>query len=427
MNEILTIIFTIITIFFTRKNIQYGIAGFMLIAIFPNIQGREIFGITGLNSMNFIFLAIFIKYFLPRIAGKIKENYDPKTFITQLIIILFYLHIIFIIRHISDFYISSPKGIFTAFFTFFIRPLQYYIVLYILFKTIRSIKDIEKYFFIVFLATLIGVVVLFFQYTFMDFSRREMWSNEFAGHKNAFGVRVAFFAIISIIFYFYSNKKSIKLLSLSGLILGGGVLIFSLSRTAWVSFLAGLIFLLYKANLKRMILLIPVAFLILSATPLSDTIFERIEQRGTQGDEFNRLTAGRADKKWQPQIDAIIDNPIFGGGSIGLLGHSGYLSTWNQLGLLGLIISFVIFYKMYRQMDIIRENSPPEKSFEFALPLTGQVLIFMVPFINLTGSLTFIKNTTMPTLFILFFFFIASIKLNYIYKLEYLTKQYKTE
>jgi O-antigen ligase len=411
MVEALTIIYALVILFLTRKDIRYGLAGFILVSIFPQIQGKEMFGITGFNATNLIFLGVILKYYLPRFAGKVQENEKTTSYIITLILILLFFQIIFTIRYLADFNRISIMGIINATNSHVIKPFLYYIVLYILFKTIKNIRDIKIFLIVTCIATLLGALVLFYQSTILQYSRQAMWWNEFAGHKNTYGVKLAFFTLISFVFYFYSYEKKIKILSLIGIIIGGSVLIFSLSRTAWLAFMIGMIFIILKSKMKKLLLLIPVIFIVFASTPLFDVVEERIYQRNAGGSELNQITSGRVEQKWQPQIDAIIENPIFGGGRVGLLGHNGYLAVWNQIGILGLVLTIITFYKMYVEMKLLNDSIIINSNIVRAFTITGMALVIAVPVVNLTGSLIFFKYESMPTLFLLMFFYISSLKL----------------
>jgi hypothetical protein len=422
MENLLTIIYAVLILFLTKKDIRYGLAGFILVSIFPQVQGKEMFGITGFNATNLIFIGIALKYYLPWLAGKVRNEVKWNNTLTTLILFLLFFQIVFTIRYIADFNQIGMIGIFNTFNSLIFKPFIYYIVIFILFNTIKTFKDIKIFFFILCIATFLGAIVLFYQSTVLEYTRQAMWWNEFAGHKNTYGVKIAFFTLISFIFFFYSNEKSMKIFSLCGIIIGGGVLIFSLSRTAWLAFMAGIIFFIFNSKMKKILLFVPIIFIVFASTPLFDVVEERMfEKKASSGSELNQLTAGRIEQKWQPQIDAIIDNPIFGGGRVGLLGHSGYLAAWNQIGLLGLIISVIIYYKMYSEIKSINNILPSKKNLSSAFTITGMALIFTVPVINITGSLLFFRYADLPSIFLLAFFYMASIKLKEIIVKEYLS------
>jgi hypothetical protein len=181
----------------------------------------------------------------------------------------------------------------------------------------------------------------------------------------------------------------------------------------------GMIFLMFKTKMKKLLLAVPIIFIVFASTPLFDVIEERMFQMNAGGSQLNQITAGRMEMKWQPQIDAIIEDPIFGGGRVGLLGHSGYLAAWNQIGLLGLIISILIYYTMYNEMKLLNEVLPEKTNLSKAFTLTGMTLIFTVPVINITGSLLFFRYPDIPSVFLVMFFYVASIRIKEIIVKEY--------
>jgi len=424
MIELISLVYALVILILTKKDIRYGIGGYIFICIFPNIQGREIFGITGFNAMNIIFLGVVLKYYLPRFSGRIKIKSDKLPLI-EFILILLLLQITFMLRYLDEYYLlGNIRSMVVTFVELIVKPIEYYLILYFLYKSINSIKEIKIFLLILISAGVVGVIVLFWQVTITKISYSEIFWNNFAGHKNTWGVKVALLDIITLVTFLLTKNKKWKIFALISFVLGLGVLIFSLSRTAWVAFAVGTIFIMYKSNLKKALLFIPLVFIVISSTPLADKIIERMGRENAEANtsQLNKITAGRVEKKWLPQIEAIEENPLFGGGTVGLLGHSGYLAVWNQIGLLGLLITSYIFIKMYFDLNKIHQATRDKSEFVRIITLTGLTLLLMVPIINITCSVVFFRLNDAPSLLMIGFFYISGIKIKNIYLNEYLKK-----
>ncbi|MHA1341617.1 MAG: O-antigen ligase family protein [Promethearchaeota archaeon] len=410
--SILTISFALVFSFLVFKNIKYGIIGFIIVSIFPNIQSRQIFGLTGLNAMNIIFFAVILRYFLDFL--KKESNYKmEKLPILKGIIFIFILQFIFWLRLICmkgpyyKFYYANP---FLALNGQFLKPLEYYIILYLIYKSINTKKDLKIYFYYFYLATFIGMIYLFMNYVILkvDPYSWEMWSNVFAGHKNVFGITAAIMSLVSISFYLHVDDYKMKLLIMCGGIISSFVLIYSLSRNAWASFLMALLYLLYKEKKMKAFFIPFFISLILILTPLSNIVIKRAS-RGLESGNLNEITAGRFGNQWANQWKGIKKNPIIGGGEIALLHHSGYLTIWNKQGILGLIITFIILYKMLKLFLVIFTN----KAFvgiTKAFSLAGLSLVVLVLFANIAGDFQ-IVGKNMHNTFLIMFIYISSFRL----------------
>src|SRR5690606_27703692 len=254
-------------------------------------------------------------------------------------------------------------------------------------------------------------------------SYSEIFWHNVAGHKNTWGVKVALSDIITLVTFLLTKNKKWKIFAIISFVLALRVLIFSLSRTAWVAFMVGILFLMFKSQLRKLLLVLPILFIVISITPLSETIISRMEYKATDsGSELNQITAGRVEKKWLPQIEAIEENPLFGGGTVGLLGHSGYLAVWNQIGLLGLLITSYMSIKLYCDLNKIHQATRDKSEYVRIITLTALTLLLMVPIINITSSVVFFRLNDAPSLLMIGFFYISGIKIKNIYLNEYLKK-----
>src|SRR5690606_11019974 len=153
--------------------------------------------------------------------------------------------------------------------------------------------------------------------------------------------------------------------------------------------------------------------IVISSTPLADKIIERMGRENAEANtsQLNKITAGRVEKKWLPQIEAIEENPLFGGGTVGLLGHSGYLAVWNQIGLLGLLITSYNFIEAYFCLSKNHQESREQSAISSMITLTGLTLLLMVPISNITSSVVFFRLNDAPSLLMIGFFYISGIKI----------------
>jgi len=411
---LITIAFATVFSLLVFKNIKYGIIGFIIVSIFPTIQSRQMFGLTGLNAMNIIFLAVVLSYFLHFLTKKFNYK-EEKLPILKYIVLIFILQFIFWIRLIYtkgpyfEYYYTSPMD---ALNSHFLKPLEYYFILYILYKTIKDKKDIKSYFCFLYFAALIGMIYLFVQYVILkiDPYSMEMWKNTFAGHKNVFGIIAAIMCLISISFYLHENDYKMRLLIICGGFISSVTLIYSLSRNAWASFLLAFLYFLYKEKKMKAFLIPFFIFLLVILTPLSDIVLKRAT-KGFKSGDLNVITAGRVENHWTDQWRGIKKNPIFGGGDIALRRHSGYLTTWNTVGIFGLIISFIIFYKMFKLFLFI-VNQRSFKGTIKAFSLAGLSCIVLVIFVNIGGELHLVMDGfKAQSIFLIMFIYISVFKL----------------
>jgi len=411
---LITIAFATVFTLLVFKNIKYGIIGFIIVSIFPAIQSKQMFGLTGLNAMNIIFLAVVLRYFLDFLTKKLNYK-EEKLPILKYMGLIFILQFIFWIRLIHtkgpyfEYYFTSPKD---ALNMQFLKPLEYYVILYIMYKTTKDKKDVKIYFYFLYVATLIGMIYLFLQYVIfkIDPYSIEMWRNTFAGHKNVFGIIAAIMCLISISFYLHENDYKMRLLVICGGFISSVVLIYSLSRNAWASFLIAFLYFLYKEKKMKAFLISFFIFLLVILTPLSDMVLKRAT-RGFESGDLNVITAGRLKSQWTDQWRGIKKNPIFGGGGVALRSHNGYLSIWNKVGIFGLIISFIIFYKMFKLFLFIF-NQRSFKGTIKAFSSVGLSCIVFVLFTNITGNLQIvIAGYKIQSVFLIMFIYISSFKL----------------
>jgi len=409
----LTFIFAIVAFFMVLIDIKYGIACFIVVSVFPNVQSREMFGIIGLNAQNIIFIVVVVSYFLPRMLKKVKYE-ECGLPILKWIILLFILQFISALRMINEkgylyeYYFLNNMNTFNM---MVLKPLEYYFVLYILYKSIKKEKDIKFFFYIFYFGVFIGLFFLFWQYVILGYDpySQQMWDNPFAGHKNSFAVTMAILCLLSISFFLNIKDRGIKFFSLAGAIFSFIVLAYSLSRNAWAGFLIGLFYIAYKMRVKKVFVPVFLLLIIILFTPLSNIVTKRATKNIETGN-VDLIISGRIESRWEPQIEAIKRNPIIGGGVVGLLGHNGYLSVWNKTGIFGLIITIIIFYKMFK-MFLVAYKCSSSQGFERAFSLAGLSCVFMVPFINIVGSLQLIRLLDLSSITLIIFIYLSSYKL----------------
>jgi hypothetical protein len=391
------------------RDIKYGIAGFLLVGIFP-LQAREMFGVTGVNARNLVFLVTILIYLLPRITTKMKFNED-KFPILKWMLLLFLLQFTFLLRIIIYSQYYEDMTLTNAINWIFLKPLQYHIILYIMFKVIKSERDIKFYLYIFYLSTLAGLMVLFYQYIILGYDSYSMvmWASKFAGHKNEFSVTAAVFTIICLSFCFNYKDKRLKYLGIFGSIISFVVLIFSLSRASWGGFLIGVLYLFYKTKSNRLILISIFLLFVIVQTPMFDLVINRLF--GVGSNDFRVMAESRVETRWLPGIEGIRKSPILGGGpKYGFIEHNGYISTWNKLGIAGLIISIILYYQFFKTYSNLLKNSP-SRSLGSSIALSGLACIFLLLFINIFTSFTPLKLAYIPATSLIFFLYISSWKL----------------
>ena len=115
--------------------------------------------------------------------------YLHKFLLLKFLLLVFHL--------VYEFYFHHNMGVFNS---MVFKPLEYYFVLYILYKSIKKERDIKFFLFIFYVGVLIGLLFLSWQYVILGYDpySPQMWDNPFAGHKNNFAVMMAILCLLSI-------------------------------------------------------------------------------------------------------------------------------------------------------------------------------------------------------------------------------------
>jgi len=398
------------------KDLKYGVGGFLLIGCYPNLLSRSMFDIYALNPINIIFLTMFVLYIFKWCTG-LTEYHNGKYPLKSLIVILFFTQILWTFRLISE--DSYYAGARMAMMQELIKPLQYYIYFYLLYRLANSINSIKFYFYCLFVGLMIGVLVLFWNYIVLGYHPESprMWSGIGLAHKQYFSILVAIECLICISLFIYADNNYKRILFSFFGIVSLTVLIYSYSRTTWVAFTLGLIYIIFKLRIKYIFLLIPTiiigAFILFNYSPL---FAERIKGFWMMADpRFFYLPYTRIESILAG-IKGIQSDPIFGGGFKWVaFGHNGYLVTWNKLGIVGFVTSIIIFFKMFKVFSK-KINFSGNSSITNTIALTGASIITMVPIINITASFQLTDPLDMPAVMAIMTLFMCFTKITIIEK-----------
>jgi O-antigen ligase len=150
--------------------------------------------------------------------------------------------------------------------------------------------------------------------------------------------------------FFTSKSKIFKIISLFFLLVAFIATVTSGSRGAIVSIFSGIFFFLifYNShNYSKIQLFFLVLIFIAAIIPFSsifDSFFRESVYEGSTGTRFFL---------YLESLNLFLENPLFGLGwdytitRYSYTTHSGWLQLLTELGILGFIIEFLIFYKLY--------------------------------------------------------------------------------
>ena len=291
----------------------------------------------------------------------------------------------------------------------FIKPLQIYLFIYILHKSIISFKDSKILINAIVTSMGIQVICLFWFYIIKgeDPSSLLMWNTLFLGHKNIFSIIVAQMALFWMCFSI-NRKSDFSILYIFLALFSLAILLYSQSMTTWIAFLfASIIILVFTKKKNKLIASIIFTCGILLLALFYSIISEKVAYSlNSLNPDYYYIPTYRLGA-FYGQFLGIMENPIMGGGFQYLqFGHNGFLTTWNKLGIFGLIISFIIIIKIYKTFKFNFENI--KTNYHKTLSLFGLSMIPMIPIVNLTHSFQLTENGDFGIMLILFIVYIAT-------------------
>ncbi|MBU1037097.1 O-antigen ligase family protein [Patescibacteria group bacterium] len=391
LNYFLIILFYLLFIYLSWKNIKWGI--YLIIALLPSYLIRfSILGIptTLLEGMIWLLFIVWLiklkkqrnltfnplkifKNILSQRYLPTKKNLIPRSFRWPIIL--------FLIASIISVFVSNnlqvAAGLWKA---YFIDVLLFFLVFV---YNIQSTKDLKKIIKILGLTVLvIGVFAIIQKFTgwlipnpFWQAAETRRITT-FFGYPNANALFIAPIFILTITNLLSDKKNKWLIYNLLVLALGFLIIFWTKSSGALIGLAGGLIFLLFFYKKTRLITLIIILLFsgLLLNLPQSKKYLEKVYISYSQ----NYLTDAPSDiqlrtQQWKETTTLLKDKPILGAGlanyqtavkpyhlnkhiEIFLYPHNFFLNFWTETGLLGLIaiiwlliIFFIFTYRNYHQ------------------------------------------------------------------------------
>lgn len=356
---------TLITIINVRR--LYPTLIVLLIIYSPlsvsTINPRDVFGITGLNPYNFLWVtAVGITVF--RLIISRQKFYLFRYFSPPVLIFLFFftlacLQTAIALPHIPQ-YGDFPLTLGTLVLGSFLKPIQYLSTGWLVYQFClgsKSQKTVER---AIFCSALIyglyvGAIFLIGFQNGGYMQGRMMINNSMGIHANSVGAIGVYF-LFSVLFFKEHEWPKMRILAVAASLC---IVIISFSR---ISYLTTLLLFFYSARhltIKEKtwtLFLSGMLFIIFSSMIISRVQFGFEGKKGNV--DLNAISANRIDMIWKPLLPEIIKDPILGKGIFGILQsevakkgkllldhpHNGYLQVLLDMGIVGfIVVMFMMF------------------------------------------------------------------------------------
>ena len=241
------------------------------------------------------------------------------------------------------------------------------------------------------------------------------------GNSNALGAYLAIFALISLNFSLNcrKGKKNLWILAFLVFVLG---LIFTFSRSSWLGFTMGSLFLIWRSN-KRILVFWIVLALLISPIWLPEKVIHRmstigeaafnkylihkflnidyrliqsqaIERYGVYGYNMEVVSAALRYSAWKDGLDIFRRFPLFGSGyrlnkyfGRMMTAENLYLDILATTGILGFLAFLWIGYKLIGLPKLILKKT--EDPFHKILASSYWSILILLAIVGLTGSIFF--------------------------------------
>ena len=379
---------------FVLRDFRIGVV--LLILLMPISNSRffphAVLGINGLNPLNLLLIATLGSYLLHGMFDGSLRRFMPRP--------LFWLYVVPILvagaigsRHLGEIptYLFKSLVEFDSVTGYFrdhvVKPLLVVIFALLVGAAVSRAERPERFLVptlisIWVMVSLVVVFVLLSGASLTEMARSESRDllSPLGMHANELGRLYA--CAYALLLFTWAESKSpgfrLALIASMGLVMVALVLTFS--RGAFLSFiLVNLLFLLWRRNLKTLILFGLLAACVLFFLP--DAVYDRVTTgfgRGF-GSGSNMISAGRVEHIWLPLLPEIPKSPIFGQGLGSILWsepmrrgaglailvaghpHNAYLQALLDMGAAGLILVCAYFghiWKGFRALSVDPALSP---------------------------------------------------------------------
>lgn len=418
------LILCLISIFIVN-NIQKSLYLLLFSMIF--VMNFTLFSIgdrsIGIN-LDYIILPILITaWILRKIFGSenFKNSVDRTNYLKTPITVFSIICFISIIRSSFDLNFSQLiDGIVVL-----ISWIEYAFLLFIVSDLVGEPNQIKKMILVMlalaFLVAVIGVIEYFvfrpvrIQSLFGSFFRRA------PGAPNALGAYLAIFALFFLVFSFHF-KGYMKIFMVSGLVVLVWALVLTLSRSSWLGFLIGFVYIILKQRNRRVIIGLPALILILAlifpgpVTHRFESIFktasnERIISKFISID-YRILRRGMVERQlipvygidiassslrysaWTEALNIFKKHPLLGTGFFLeryfgniLTAENLYLELLASIGIFGFLSFIWLIVRIVRFTQIVDDSL--RESFHKYFILGYKASLWVIAVVSLTGSIAF--------------------------------------
>jgi len=342
-----------------------------------SIMPQGMMGISGNNPVNFIWLITFILVYSQ--GGKLQEpisRYFRPAFVT--FILAYTIAAIWTVLDINNLHPTSSSQQFTsgssAFISLLFKQAQIIITGLMVYKycLINGTKQIEN------AASLIPLLILpFMLYYFyinsaggVDYRMgRELISNKMALNANEIGGLA-----VAILAYNLGKAKQ-QFTKLDFVSIGSSlfVVVFTLSRMAFIATLLIFLFTLKKLTIKQKITSISLLIIVITAfapmllSRINYGIGDRSDTKAFNQDiNANELSAGRVDYIWIPALHMIEEHPVLG---------DGLLSIWKG--------DYIVPKELMKPFQEIHKPSHPHNAYlQIALDMGFVGILILIFFLK---------------------------------------------
>lgn len=330
---------------------------------------REVFGITGLNFWNVVWLAAVGFVFLPArecqpaVPGPPFLSWPLAVFVIALLLSTVYgMNADPAMPRPGS---NDPTTPLAIFLQGWLKPMQFMVLGWLVYRHCLATRDVRPVARTVLVSAIIfGAMVLYLY-----------WLGSTSGYVDPYGTYVigrdavsmlsgmhandvGAWATYGLVFAVHWQERSrlwayVRRAAIAMAIL---TVVFSFSRTAYVVAPLALLLLFKNISLKEKVAaMIVVAVVVVYTAPL---LIERASFR-METKDLNEISALRIERIWKPLWSDVEESPIFGSGRFAQIrskhfpmmrvssAHSAYLQILLEMGAIGLLIVGLMLYRLY--------------------------------------------------------------------------------
>lgn len=382
---------------FILIDFRVGVATLILLYPVSNstLFPHEMFGITGFNPLNVLFMATLTSYIVSRTFGTVRHRFLPRDawwlYILPITLaaIIGSMHIGEIPGYALDIVALTPGDSAAYLRDFFLKPMYEVLFALLVAAAVMETRRVEGYLVagLVSLWVVMLAVLIFFLLSGLslneisgeDGSSRSFFS-PLGFHGNVIG---RFFAVaFGMLLFSASAVEGIipRIVVWGSTGITALATLISFSRGSYLVLL--IIAALYLKSLKgsrRILILALVLPALLFVLP--GAVYNRISFGLLGGGDLNTVSSGRTDEIWKPLFPEIFNSPVIGHGLSSILWsdamksgtilvvnhpHNAFLKSLLDMGFLGTILVFVFGWRVWKRMQALAREpmlEPPVRGF----------------------------------------------------------------